>query len=149
MVCNGIDQCRLPSNNMKDIDPTRNKRQVFYVCVPVALRVSDLRELTANAVTPQKYLMEIISIPFIPKFRVNKKLALFKIMCMVIMSECLLMPCLLCLDGLKTLINSKEYSLNQLKIKRNIKISPHMVMVTFDQIIMMPTLSIHTNSFLN
>ena len=34
---------------MKDIDPTRNKRQVFYVDVPVALRVSDLRELTASA----------------------------------------------------------------------------------------------------
>ena len=34
---------------MKDIDPTRNKRQVFYVDVLVALRVSDLRELTVSA----------------------------------------------------------------------------------------------------
>ena len=70
-------------------------------------------------------------------------------MCIVFMSEWLLMPWLLCLDCLKTLINSKEYSLNQIKVKGKIKTSTHMVMVISDFIIMMPTLSININSFLN
>ena len=48
MVCNGTDRSRLVSNNMKDIDPTRNKRQVLCIGVSVAFRFSGLKELTAS-----------------------------------------------------------------------------------------------------
>ena len=48
MVFNGTDRSRLVSNNMKDIDPTRNKRQVLCIGISVALRLSSLRELTAS-----------------------------------------------------------------------------------------------------
>ena len=41
---------------MKDIDPTRNKRQVLYIGVSVALRLSILRELTAST------KMEMVSV---------------------------------------------------------------------------------------
>ena len=41
---------------MKDIDPTRNKRQVLYIGVSVALRLSSLRELAAST------KMEMVSV---------------------------------------------------------------------------------------
>ena len=41
---------------MKDIDPTRNKRQVLCIGVSVALRLSSLRELTAST------KMEMVSV---------------------------------------------------------------------------------------
>ena len=41
---------------MKDIDPTRNKRQVLYIGIYVALRLSSLRELTVST------KMEMVSV---------------------------------------------------------------------------------------
>ena len=53
-------------------------------------------------------------------------------------------------NKLKTIIiRSKENKAMERKIRRKIKIVAFMVMVIFDQIIMMPTLSINAKSFLN
>ena len=93
--------------------------------------------------------MEKILFFHLPKIWVNQKLAFFKLLCIVTMSD-------YCLDGLQTTTNPKTIILGsktnremERKIKGKIKIATYGQMVIFDQVNLMPTLSPCGYSFLN
>jgi len=68
---------------------------------------------------------------------------------LVIKRKYLAMTLLALFIVLKSIINSNISITEQIKIKRKIKIMAHVIMVVFDQIITMTTLSLHPNYFLN